>query len=188
MKQKMWHLSFLMILCILGISNVLGKKREYDRNMLFRFTSKSCGICERFSKDWDKLVRETKSDAIKNVDCDTDLKFCLEQNIRSFPTFKVYSKYEGFVDFYYSTDFKPLKEFVNQLETYDCYASETCSPEFYKWLDSDPDMTLETAVKELKDVNKKFSLVFQNITGKVQKYKQLALEKVEYINKYKNDL
>lgn len=184
----MLRLFFFVTLYALGISNVLGKKRQYDRNMLFRFTSKSCGICERFSKDWDKLVRESDTGTLKNIDCDKDTAFCLEQDIRSFPSFKLYSKYEGFVKYFGSTDFKPLKEFVKTMTKMDCYALKTCSPEFYKWLESSPDMSLEKAIKELKEVNHKFMAVFQNISGKIMQYKSLAYNKVDYIYNYEKEL
>ena len=80
-NDLMWLL-FLM-------ANVLfvSHAKEYKNDVLIRYTSKSCGICERFSKDWKRIVKKSDSNYIDSVDCDKNLKTCLERDIRSFPTF-----------------------------------------------------------------------------------------------------
>lgn len=180
----MWRLFFLVTLCILGISNVFGKKLEYDT--LIRFTSKSCGICERFSQDWDTVVKESNKNHIMSVDCDKELNFCLQRNVRSFPSFQLFSKWDGYFAYPGSTDPKAMINFVKTLEPVDCYADKTCSEEFDVWLDSSPDLSLENARKNYIDVNSRYVNFFQNITAEIAYIKKLELEKVLYIDKYHN--
>lgn len=178
---NMWYLFACVFLFVTGMAE------EYDRNILFRFTSKSCGICERYSKEWDEIA-ELDSDSTRTIDCDKDIDFCLEQNIRSYPTFKLYSKYEGFHDFYDYEDIEIMKTFVTNLNPKSCYESNTCSSEFKNWLASNPDMSFENALYELKNTNNKFTTLLQNITTQITHDKTVAYEKVDYIYNYKNEL
>ena len=176
----------LRILCFV-LSLTFAICEEIKGNVLFRFTSKSCGICERFSKEWEKVVRDSDPKLTRTIDCDKNTKFCLQQDIRSYPTFKVHSKYEGFIDYYGPTDRKALKAFIKSLSKKDCYSTNTCSDEFHEWLDSEPDLSLTKAMKELKNVNRQFTKFFQNITSHILKYKNIAYEKVDYIYNYENE-
>tara|TARA_B100000683_G_scaffold263059_1_gene290914 strand:+ start:839 stop:1351 length:513 start_codon:yes stop_codon:yes gene_type:complete len=165
---------------------VLGHSKELEHDMLIRFTSKSCGICERFSKEWEDVVKKSNKNHVLSVDCDKELNFCLKRNVRSFPSFQLHSKWEGYYPYHGSLDKKALIKFVKSLEPDDCYANKTCTEEFNVWLDSSPDLSLENARKKLIDVNTRYAAFFQNITAEISYIKKLELEKVLYIDKYHN--
>jgi hypothetical protein len=80
-----------------------------------------------------------------------------------------------------------LKAFIKSLSKKDCYSTNTCSNEFHEWLDSEPDLSLTKAMKELRNVNRQFTKFFQNITSHILKYKNIAYEKVDYIYNYENE-
>ena len=162
---------------------------KYKNDVLIRFTSKSCGICERFSKDWKRIVQKSDSNYIDSVDCDKNLKMCLDRDIRSFPTFILYSFWEGYMPYYGSTDEKALINFIKTLkQDEDCYSRNSCSPKFNKWLESNPTMSIDEARKNLTEVTSRFTAMFQNITQEVASFKRLALEKANYIKKYHTEL
>lgn len=156
--------------------------------MLIRFTSKSCGICERFSKDWKEVVKSSDKKYVMSVDCDKDLKFCLERNILSFPSFYLYNRWEGFYKYHGSQHKNALISLIKTLEEKDCYLENACSEKFNTWLKSSPNMSLKDAKRNLTDINVRFADLLNNVTKEIAFKKRFALERVNYINKHYNEL
>ncbi|KAK3753323.1 hypothetical protein QZH41_015263 [Actinostola sp. cb2023] len=70
----------------------LVSQRDFGDTWLVDFYAPWCGPCQELLPNWNKLAKRLKGDAhVGSVDCVKHRTLCSEQNIRSFPTIRLYS-------------------------------------------------------------------------------------------------
>lgn len=83
---------FLVFFLLVSLTSATAINILPDHTAIVRFSSSTCGLCERHKEIWDSAVdmyKYNETHHLYSVDCDEDLSTCDEFNVTHYPSFSV---------------------------------------------------------------------------------------------------